>query len=687
MTDVVLSIDCSEVLLNTGGEEVRWPLGAVLAEIVRDEDGPTAQRFTTALAFTADRETRRKIGEELYEALLDGAPGGWAELLEAASEEHPLRVRIDVGCPQLAPLPWELMRAGRAGRRLWLDNRVLLRRGRIMEHPARITPVSPQGPLRVLLVVCNPEDPELLADCELAMVGAALADLPGRVHAEVIDGPSLPELVTALTQVRPHVLHFIGHGTPAVVGDRGGLHFNTQPPARRGDGGDTVVPRARKSWTLDAERAHHLYDKWTPRLVVLNACRQAHARIAAFENLVDTCLGRGSFAVLAMQADIQSPAAAEFSRSLYTRLAQGQSIDEAVRGVRGDLDMSDSEGPSWALPVLQCGLSDPAEVVPVEFGRREPELTRLNRNWPFDELAMFLGRAKERRIGWWEQCDQPGDPVRVFAITSAHRRSGKTWLAKWCLLTCMLRGEDVTYVDLTDPRIGDKDDDCVSMGWLEVVRSVRNACLDTRQPDPMAEADFVRFHRVLNRAARGGPAWSQQHPTPDCDQGHRFVVESDRHAETRKRQIIDAFLDVLRARAKEQRRSHVIALDQTEQIAESDFRNVLLPLLLSAVQESDDEFPLRVLVVAPQTWSGYRYLAETLPREPVVLTESFPVDEAPRLAREFWERKSWHRQVPDHLSYDDFKRLVDALPKNRQRFPVTVFHDLLSVLTDMRDAG
>lgn len=692
MTDVVLSIGGSLVHLTTDGEKFEWPLGGVLAEIVREPEGSRAQEFTAALAFTAGRETRTNIGVELYRGLFGEAPDSWTELQSQASENAPLRVRIDIECPALVPLPWELMRVSPTGQRLWLNKHVLLRRGRVLPGHDNATAGSRKGPLRVLLVVCNPEDPELLADCELAMIGAALAHLPGRVHTEVIDGPTLPELAAALAHVRPHVLHFIGHGTPAVIDNAGGLQFNTRPPASRSETAEVPARRVQESWTLDPDRMHHLYDRWSPRLVVLNACRQAHARIAAFESLVDTCLGRGSFAVLAMQADIHSPAAAEFSRALYTRLAEAECIDTAVRGVRGDLDMSDREGPSWALPVLQCGLSDPSEVVPVEFGRLEPELTRLNRCWPFDELAMFLSRAQERRIGWWEQCEETTDSPRLFAVTSAHGRSGKTWLAKWCLLTCMLRGEDVTYVDLTDPRVADKDEDRDSMDWLNVVRSMRNACTDPRQPDPMPAADFARFHRILNRAARGGPVWAQQHPSSDIDQGHPFDVQSDRHAEKRKRQILAAFLDVLRNRAKQQRRSHVIALDHTEQIAAPDVQNVLLPLLLTAVQEADDEFPLRLLVVAPQQWPGYRHLAEALPGEPIVLRRSFPLGDRKRLAREFWERMAHQQKVPPHLDYADFARLVHALPANAQSFPVTVYQKTLELLLDvdpgdMREAG
>lgn len=694
MTDVVLSIRDERMHLTTDTGSCDWPLGDTLVEIVAEPEGPRAMEFTAALAFGAGRERRTRIGVELYQGMFGAAPQEWSELQRGASEKEPLRVRIDIQCAALAPLPWELMRGTPAGQRLWLNGRVLPRRGRLLEAQDQPRQGSRKGPLRILLVVCNPEDPELLADCELAMIGAALADLPGRVHTEVIDGPSLQQLAAEITHVRPHVLHFIGHGMRAVAGDAGGLYFNARQPVPPGDG--TAVPTrarpAREAWTLEPDQAHHLYHGWQPRLVVLNACRQAHAPAAEFGGLVDTFLNRGTSAVVAMQADIESPAAAQFSHALYTGLGRAQSIDAAVTSVRNHLDMADGDGPSWALPVLECGVSDPGEVVALEFGRNEPELSRLSQQWPFEELAMFLGRPHERRIGWWEQCEETSTPARLLAVTSAHSESGKTWVAKWCLLTCMLRGEDVTYVDLADPRIRGNRDDPVAMDWLAVVRAMREACTDPRQPDPMRREDFARFNQALNRAAQGGPAWAQRMPTSPQDRGHRFVVESDRHAEMRKEEIIKAFLGVLRTRALNRRRSHLLALDHAESITESDFRNVLLPLLLTAVQEADGEFPLRLLIVAPQSWPGYRHLAEALPGDPLVLTKNFPFDDRKRLAREFWERKAHQQQVPSHLSYADFERLVHSLPENAQHFPVTVYQKALDLLlllgsNEMNEAG
>ncbi|MEB8340607.1 CHAT domain-containing protein [Streptomyces endophyticus] len=685
MTDAVLRITEERVQLHTNSGEFEWALGDELVEIARDPAGVKAMEFTAALEFGASPQHRTDIGLRLYRAVFDAAPAGrWEELQDEASEKDPLHVRIDIECPALARLPWELMRDKR---QTWSrNNRVLLRRGRRVGISTESPPEL--GPLRVLLVVCNPSDRRLLADQELAMIGAALTQLPGRVHTEVIDGPSLRELIAEVAHVRPHVLHFIGHGMRAVAGDTGGLHFNAAQPVIGPP--DPHWEEPEESWTLGPEQMDHLYASWKPRLVVLNACRQAHAPAAEFADLIETCLERGSLAVVAMQADIESPAAAEFSHSLYQDLADARSIDAAVTAARNHLHIDDSDGPSWALPVLQCGVEDPRDVVRVEFGHPEPALTRWNKSWPFAELAMFVGRAKERRTGWWEHPDDAdaAPPDRLLAITSARQKAGKTWLAKWCLLTCMLRGEDVTYADLADYTDRGDSDEPVTLGWPAVLRALREACTDDkRQPNAMHVTDFARFNQVLNLASQGGRRWAEGMPSPAFDLGQPFMVDADRHAEARRAEIFQAFLNTLRNRAVARRRPHLLAIDNVQRISESEFSDALLPLLLGPVQEAGGDFPLRILTVAPQSWPGFRHLQKFMEGSPVVLTDLQQPDYK-RLAREFWERQRHENKVLRRQRFRDFEALLDGmngLKGHQQSFHVGMYQRVLDTWLAMGD--
>ncbi|WP_306332214.1 CHAT domain-containing protein, partial [Streptomyces sp. KL109B] len=385
MVDVVLGIAEDRVRLHADFGEFEWALGDELVEIARDPTGLHATDVIKSLDFDVSWQQRTEVGLRLHDAVFGAAPKGlWEGLQRDMSERDPLRVRLDIEPRALVALPWELMRDKRQA--LWRNSRVLLRRGRRVGGPGN--DLREEGPLRVLLVVCNPRDPGLLADQELAMIGAALTELPGRVHTEVVDGPGLRELITEVGHVRPHVLHFIGHGMRAVAGDQGGLHFNAAQP----DADSPAPAPERDSWTLGPDQMRHLYDVWKPRLVVLNVCRRPGDPAAELGGLVETCLDRGSSAVVAMQPDVDSPAVAEFSYALYRDLARSRPLDAAVTAARNHLHVLEPGGPSWALPVLHCGVGDPRDVARVAFGDMEPELTRMNRSWPFTDLTVFLGR-------------------------------------------------------------------------------------------------------------------------------------------------------------------------------------------------------------------------------------------------------------------------------------------------------
>ncbi|WP_419997985.1 CHAT domain-containing protein [Streptomyces boninensis] len=687
MTDVVVTITATQVSLQNGDRTVDWPLGAELAAVAQDPAGAGAAEFHRALEPEADSGQRRAVGRRLYDAVFGGAPDdSWRALVAAATPENLLRVMVDIQDPVLDTLPWELMH-DEGQHALWRNGRVLLRRGRATGNQVS----AEKGPLRALLVVCNPADHTLLADQELAKIGAALARLPGRIHTEVVNGPSSTDLRAELIAVRPHILHFIGHGMRAVEGDGPGIDFNLEPEngAKNGDGNGRPQwggpPKGQ--WTLDRDALEILLsDGRAPRLVLFNVCRQTGAPSADFGSLVTACLDQGAGAVVAMQGDIESPAAVEFSYELYRNLSRARPIDKVVTEVRKHLYLTDPARSSWALPVLKCAVPDPDAVTRQIWGHAEPELSSRNRQWPFDELPMFLGRAKERRTGWWHLCEgdspEAGTGERLLAITSEQAGSGKTWQAKWCLLTCMLLGEDVTYCDLAAHAGRGDADDHMTLDWLAVLRALCKACTDPRQPDPMTDADFARFHQMLNRATRGGPEFSRGLEVSDADQNYRFDVEEGR-ADDRHKAIFQEFLSTLKNRAAARQRPHLLALDHAEWIIDSDVGGVLKPLLFDPVRkvpEPPEEYPVRMLLVASQSWRGFRHLQDVMPVSPVVLGD-FPPHEYLRLTREFWERTIQEKPALRELPYEAFEGVALAARRNREGpFRITLFKMMLELL-------
>ncbi|WP_306332160.1 hypothetical protein, partial [Streptomyces sp. KL109B] len=241
----------------------------------------------------------------------------------------------------------------------------------------------------------------------------------------------------------------------------------------------------------------------------------------------------------------------------------------------------------------------------------------------------------------------------------------------------------VTYADLASYSGGGKDEDPVILDWLAVLRALRDACMDPRQPDPMLPKDFAEFNQVLNLAARGGRRWAERMPSSEVDSGDSFHMDADRHAEARMGEIFQTFLRTLRSRARTRRRSRLLAIDHAEGIIENDFQAVLSPLLLRSVQENDDEFPLRVLMVTPQNWPGFRHLKMLMDSAPVVLTD-LPGHEYRRLRREFWARQVHAGRVPADVTFSSFEEVLDAMYRGGSDFfTVGVYQRVLDLLLRM----
>jgi hypothetical protein len=140
----------------------------------------------------ATQQKRMEAGQKLFDTVFrDDVAALWATLPPIADAGHRLRVRLDVQPTELAALPWELLSSG--GQWAFLRRHVSLWRG-----PApQPTAVEPdRGPLRILVVVCNPADHHLLSDQEIAKILGALESRLGHQHVEILDGPSRTTLST-----------------------------------------------------------------------------------------------------------------------------------------------------------------------------------------------------------------------------------------------------------------------------------------------------------------------------------------------------------------------------------------------------------------------------------------------------------------------------------------------------------
>jgi CHAT domain len=234
----------------------------------------------------------------------------------AAQEGTRLGVRLRVGPPELAVLPWEFLYDPDRDDYLCLSTPLV--RYLDVREPRRALTVAP--PLRILGMVAHPHDQDSLnIDHEQRRLRQALAGLEhsGRVQLSWVTGQTWWDLQEALDHDRWHVLHFIGHGGFDRDSGEGLLVLASE------DGGTYRFGASNLALLLGE---HH-----SLRLVVLNSCDSARSSAAeVFSSTAAVLMRRGIPAVVAMQYEISDEGAITFARGFYTAIA-GRVITTVVR--------------------------------------------------------------------------------------------------------------------------------------------------------------------------------------------------------------------------------------------------------------------------------------------------------------------------------------------------------------------
>ncbi len=611
---------------------------------------------------------RMQAGHDLFKATIrDEVAQLWADVQAAASQDCQVKVRLDADTERLRAVPWELLRS--ASNWVFLLRNQFWWRGPVPQPPA--SGKSDDGPLRILVVVCNPCDRTQLANKELAEISGALAGDIGRCHLEVLDGPLRPSLFNQVRELKPHILHFISHGMPRVLDAITGLTINWAVS-------DSCGHAIHEPWELPSYEISELLEI-RPRLVVINACRTAADSADPMGGLSTAFLDAGALAVVSMQADIDSKAAVIFSGKLYQSIAHGDSIDVAVSAARHTLHDELEDG-SWALPVLALK-TDPEDVLNIPFLRSAEAIKHATLSQRYRPLKDFLNRSPERREAWWA-LDPISDEDKISPIVlitgqplwrlKKKFEPGKTWFASWCLFTCYLRGHRVTYVDLKDkfrdlPEKSNKN-------WLDFIRIVREACTGTAQLDPLPAAVFDAFNRRLNELVDphiGDEGLAQTEPST-TDQW-RLFNDNKRHGEKRKEDIFDEFLMTLKTLAYRDKCAHTIALDNVDFVFKDDFYSVIYPYLIEPLAKVEDS-AVRVMLTGERSW-----LRTHIPGDGELKwidLEGFEPGQFMRLAMDYCHRNK--------VKFDDYEAVLTKMCENYkqppQTVPVQLFETLLSLM-------
>src|SRR5205807_7895540 len=184
------------------------------------------------------------------------------------------------------------------------------------------------------------------------------------------------------------------------------------------DGGALVMDNAQGGRDeISAQRLTTLPS--LPPVIALHACQSAQVDVSEPLNALALALSMaGVHGVLAMQLTIRTPAIANTAAPIfYRKLAEFQSVQQAVTAIRQALHVDEQDGVSWYIPVLYLNQRDSKPL----FLLKRPERCLPN---PFesDKPICLIGREEViRRIR-----DRLNAPSNISIVGRAG--SGKTAL-------------------------------------------------------------------------------------------------------------------------------------------------------------------------------------------------------------------------------------------------------------------
>jgi CHAT domain/AAA ATPase domain len=588
--------------------EVRLPLPALEAGQPDRDALVDVQQVMLAAGdadFTAD-----EVGRYLWRLLAETEVGRWWERAEEAAADGAVRTVLDVRPADLRQLPWELLTRDDGWRPFQSHAKPWSRAAGPGEDADDLL-----VPVRMLVVVGDPQDQDLQVDDELDAIVGALRDFPARWHVDVLVKPSFPVLRDVLEDLRPHVLHVIAHGSVA------------------SGSAILVIPLDEQNvWELTTADVANLLPSPAPRLAVLNACRTAGAagagngRAAAW-TFTQAFLRRGCGAVVTMQGNIPSAAAVPFSAAFYREVAAGAGVDAAAargRAAAYGARRVDRDDRSWAMPSLHLR-ARPDRVLPVALAVNGNPVQQPPYREAYAPISDLVDRTRERWRLLRSLEPDAGRPRPRLLLVAGPDKVGKSAVVKSTLLTCHLRGRQVAYVDLRP---------CKGEPWLPVLRYVRDqvrlwlpqAAEPVRRFDH--ELAFLTERRIPERyapeSARGDDGAGFERGAGDADWIRRIFL---------------AFRAMLRATAGDE--ALLLALDHLDKVYEPDLVELVVPELLAPIAREEDVGNVFAVLVGDTRWlEGLRLADPNLELPEPIPVPMFSLSEIRRLGREYIARRN-----------------------------------------------
>jgi CHAT domain len=327
-------------------------------------------------------EDMQILGSLLYDFLFghqeigDAFTAAYRDFQNEKKNDKDLRLRLrlifEKDTESISTLPWEFLympsipgKEGKGGAFL-VNNEIDLILTRFIEPSDRVKQLDAiKEPLKILIVTVKPANLEAI-DSDLDALKQALSRIePKRIDIKTEENVTLKALQNAVERERPHILHFIGHGSNGKI-------FLIKDP----DGKDMEEGKKNQSRPVGASDLKGFFANHKPRLILLQACQGAASNSEKkFQSVASALKDEDIPAVIAMQYSITNGDAKLFSQTIYEQLSQGKDIEEAVK--EGRIKLGQNSSPPWGHPCFGIPVVYlQSEKAIIEFSGEEPKDTK-----------------------------------------------------------------------------------------------------------------------------------------------------------------------------------------------------------------------------------------------------------------------------------------------------------------------
>lgn len=278
------------------------------------------------------RDELARFGTALFEALISRPFNDEFRASLDAVTGGPLSIAVSTDSPYVHAVPWEMMHDPVTGTFLGAagGTRAVVRR---VSAPAANR--SFQAPLRILFVRCEVLDlPPLDLDREQDWLESAVGETGDELL--VLTDVSRDQLLDALNEHQPHVLHFAGYDS----------HYASK--FTRDEGIVLMDADGRRDFLEVPQIVQLLYGRPTLRLVITNTCFTA-------SRLAPALVRAGVPSVIGMRYAVADDDAVQFTKTFYEQLHRlDHRVDLALAETRRTLYVHNKNEfrADWSYPSL-----------------------------------------------------------------------------------------------------------------------------------------------------------------------------------------------------------------------------------------------------------------------------------------------------------------------------------------------